>query len=245
MYKRQGWYGALVALGAVAMLMAPLAALMVERRIAHTHALQQSAGQAMSEALHHRGFVLLTLGYFVCGFQVVFIGVHLPAYLADHGLAPHVAVTALALIGLFNIVGTYTAGLLGARMPKRYILSFIYIARAVVITAFILLPLSSVTVYAFAVALGLLWLSTVPPTNGIVAQIFGVRYLAMLSGFAFFSHQIGSFLGAWLGGRLYDATGSYDVVWYLAIALGVIAGLINLPIDERELKRGVPAPAAG
>ena len=240
-----GWYGALVALGAVAMLMAPLAALMVERRIAHTYALQQSAGQAMSEALHHRGFVLLTLGYFVCGFQVVFIGVHLPAYLADHGLAPHVAVTALALIGLFNIVGTYTAGLLGARMPKRYILSFIYIARAVVITAFILLPLSSVTVYAFAVALGLLWLSTVPPTNGIVAQIFGVRYLAMLSGFAFFSHQIGSFLGAWLGGRLYDATGSYDVVWYLAIALGVIAGLINLPIDERELKRGVPAPAAG
>jgi len=240
-----GWYGALVALGAVAMLMAPLAAFMVERRVGQPHALQQSAGQAMHEALHHRGFVLLTLGYFVCGFQVVFIGVHLPAYLADHGLAPHVAVTALALIGLFNIVGTYTAGLLGARMPKRYILSFIYTARAVVITAFILLPLSSLTVYAFAVALGLLWLSTVPPTNGIVAQIFGVRYLAMLSGFAFFSHQIGSFLGAWLGGRLYDATGSYDVVWYLAIALGVIAGLINLPIDERELKRGAAAPAAG
>jgi predicted MFS family arabinose efflux permease len=180
----------------------------------------------------------------VCGFQVVFVGVHLPAYLADHGLAPHVAVTALALIGLFNIVGTYLAGWLGGRIPKHHILSFIYFTRAVVIALFVFLPLSPLTVYAFAVALGLLWLSTVPPTNGIVAQVFGVRYLAMLSGFAFLSHQIGSFLGAWLGGKLYDSTGSYDVVWYLSIALGVIAGLINLPIDEREIKRRVPAPVA-
>jgi len=191
----------------------------------------------MSEALAHRGYVLLTVGFFVCGFQVVFVGVHLPAYLADHGMAPHVAVTALALIGLFNIVGTYTTGWLGARMPKRYILSFIYFGRAVVIALFVFLPLSQASVYAFAIALGLLWLSTVPPTNGIVAQVFGVRYLAMLSGFTFFSHQIGSFLGAWLGGRLYDALGSYDVVWYIAIALGLVAGLINLPIDEREIRR--------
>jgi len=232
-----GWVGALMALGGVGLAIAPLAAAMIERRVVHAHVFQQSAGEAMSEALGHRGYMLLTVGFFVCGFQVVFVGVHLPAYLADHGLPAHVAVTALALIGLFNIIGTYTTGWLGARMPKRYILSFIYFGRAVVIALFVLLPLSTASVYAFAVALGLLWLSTVPPTNGIVAHIFGVRYLAMLSGFTFFSHQIGSFLGAWLGGKLYDTTGSYDVVWYLAIALGVIAGLLNLPIDEREIRR--------
>ena len=236
-----GWVGALVALGCVGVAMAPLAAAMVERRVAHAHA-RQSAGEAMSEALGHRGYVLLTLGFFVCGFQVVFVGVHLPAYLADHGMPASVAVTALALIGLFNIIGTYTTGWLGARMPKRHILSFIYFGRAVVIALFVFLPLSPASVYAFAMALGLLWLSTVPPTNGIVAQVFGVRYLAMLSGFTFFSHQIGSFLGAWLGGVLYDRTGSYDIVWYLSIALGIAAGLINLPIDERELRR-VPAVA--
>jgi predicted MFS family arabinose efflux permease len=240
-----GWYGALMVLGSLALLMLPLTVALVEKRDAVAHAFQQSAGEAMREALSHRGYVLLTLGFFVCGFQVVFIGVHLPAYLADKGMAPHVAVTALALIGLFNIVGTYTAGLLGNRMPKRYILSFIYFGRAVVISLFVFLPVSPLTVYAFAVALGLLWLSTVPPTNGIVAQVFGVRYLAMLAGFTFFSHQIGSFLGAWLGGRLYDALGSYDLVWYLSIALGVLAGLINLPIDEREIRRSVAATARG
>jgi len=237
-----GWYGALLAMGSLALVMLPLAAAFVERREAAAHALQQSAAEAMREALGHRGYVLLTLGFFVCGFQVVFVGVHLPAYLADKGMAPHVAVTALALIGLFNIVGTYTAGLLGGRMPKRYILSFIYLGRAVVIALFVFLPLSPASVYAFAVALGLLWLSTVPPTNGIVAQVFGVRYLAMLAGFTFFSHQIGSFLGAWLGGRLYDALGSYDLVWYLSIALGVVAGLINLPIDEREIRHSIAQP---
>jgi predicted MFS family arabinose efflux permease len=238
-----GWVGALVALGCVGLTIAPLAAALVEKRVTHAHAFKQSAGQAMSEALGHRGYVLLTIGFFVCGFQVVFIGVHLPAYLADHGLPAHVAVTALALIGLFNIIGTYTTGWLGARMPNRYILSFIYFGRAVVIALFVFLPLSSISVYVFAMALGLLWLSTVPPTNGIVAKIFGVRYLAMLSGFTFFSHQIGSFLGAWLGGVLYDNTGSYDLVWYLSIALGVIAGLINLPIDEREIARRTAAAA--
>lgn len=235
-----GWYGALIALSAIGVLMAPLAAAMVEKRATHAAAFKQSAGEAMKEALGHRGYVLLTIGFFVCGFQVVFVGVHLPAYLADHGLAPHVAVTALALIGLFNIFGTYTTGWLGSRVPKRYILSAIYFARAVVIALFVWLPLSAASVYAFAVALGLLWLSTVPPTNGIVAQVFGVRYMAMLSGFTFFSHQIGSFLGAWLGGRLYDATGSYDIVWYLSIALGIVAGVLNLPIDEREIRRAPP-----
>jgi len=236
-----GWYGALLALAAVGLLMGPLAIGLVERRAGHAHAFQQSAGEAMREALGHRGYMLLTIGFFVCGFQVVFVGVHLPAYLADKGLPAHVAVTALALIGLFNIVGTYTTGWLGSRMPRRYILSAIYFGRSVVIALFLWLPLSVASVYAFAIALGLLWLSTVPPTNSIVAQIFGVRYLAMLSGFTFLSHQIGSFLGAWLGGRLYDTTGSYDVVWWLAIALGVAAGLINLPIDEREIRRPVAA----
>jgi predicted MFS family arabinose efflux permease len=232
-----GWYGALLTLAAVAVVMAPLAAALVEKRSTHAHAFAQSAGQAMGEALGHRGYLLLTTGFFVCGFQVVFIGVHLPAYLSDKGIAPHVAVTALALIGLVNIVGTYAAGWLGSRMPKRYILSGIYFGRSVVIALFLWLPLSAFTVYAFAVALGLLWLSTVPTTNGLVAQLFGVRYLAMLSGFTFFSHQIGSFLGAWLGGLAFDRTGSYDLVWGLSIALGVVAGLLNLPIDEREVRR--------
>ncbi len=216
-----GWYGALLALAAIALLMAPLAAALVERREAHVHGPVQSASAAVREAVGHRGYILLTIGFFVCGFQVVFIGVHLPAYLADHGFSANVAVTALALVGLFNIIGTYSTGWLGSRVPKRYILSAIYFSRSVVILLFILLPLSTVTIYAFAIAIGLLWLSTVPPTNGIVAQVFGVRYMAMLSGITFFSHQIGSFLGAWLGGRLYDTTGSYDVVWWLSIALGV------------------------
>jgi len=234
---RFGWYGALVTLAAVGVLMVPLAAALVEKREKIAHAFRQSAAEAMTEAIRYRSYLLLTAGFFVCGFQVVFVGVHLPAYLADRGLPPHVAVTALALIGLFNIVGTYTTGWLGTRVPKRYILSTIYACRSVVIALFIWLPLSPLSVYAFAIALGLLWLSTVPPTNMIVAEIFGVRYLAMLTGVVFFSHQIGSFLGAWLGGYLFDRTGSYDVVWWLSIALGIVAALLNLPIDEREIHR--------
>ena len=238
-----GWYGALLALGGIAVLMGPLAVALAERKAVAAHAFQQSAGQAMREAMGHKGYLLLTAGFFVCGFQVVFVGVHLPAYLADKGLPPHVAVTALMLIGLFNIVGTYTTGWLGSRMPRRYILSAIYLGRSVVIALFLWVPISAISVYLFSIALGLLWLSTVPPTNSIVATIFGVRYLAMLSGVTFFSHQIGSFLGAWLGGRLYDTTGSYDIVWWISIALGIAAGLINLPIDEREIRRRAPAAA--
>lgn len=232
-----GWFSALLTLSVVGLAMIPLAAAMVEQRDRQAHAFAQSAGEAIREAFSHRGYLLLTAGFFVCGFQVVFVGVHLPAYLADRGMPSHVAVTALALIGLFNIVGTWTTGWLGSRMPKRYILSAIYFGRSVVIALFFLLPLSTFSVYAFSIALGLLWLSTVPPTNSLVAQIFGVRYLAMLAGFTFLSHQIGSFLGAWLGGKLYDQTGSYDVVWWLSIALGIVAGLLNLPIDERAVKR--------
>jgi predicted MFS family arabinose efflux permease len=238
-----GWYGALLAMAGVALLIAPLAAALVERREAQAHLFKQSAGQAMSEALGHRGYILLTVGFFVCGFQVVFLGVHLPAYLADKGMSASVAVTALALIGLFNIIGTYIAGWLGGRMPKKYILSAIYFGRAVVFALFFWVPISVFSVYAFAIAVGFLWLSTVPVTNGVVAQIFGVRYMAMLSGFTFFSHQIGSFLGAWLGGKVYDMNGNYDLVWYLSIVLAVLAGLINLPIDERAIKRPSLQPA--
>ena len=159
------------------------------------------------------------------------------AYLADNGLPGNVGVVCLALIGFFNIIGTWGAGMLGARWTKKYLLAFIYVARSVIIVAFIAVPPTPTSAYLFAAAMGLLWLATVPLTNGIVAQVFGVAYLSMLGGFVFFSHQIGSFLGAWLGGKLYDTTGSYDLVWWISIALGVAAGLINLPIDEREIRR--------
>jgi predicted MFS family arabinose efflux permease len=173
----------------------------------------------------------------------VFIGVHMPSYLKDHGLTPDVATTALALIGLFNIVGTYTAGSLGQRVQKRYILSSIYALRSLVIVVFLSVPLTPWSVYLFASAMGLLWLSTVPPTNATVAQIFGVQYLSMLGGFVFLSHQVGSFLGVWLGGKLYDATGSYDVVWWIAVALGIFAAIVNLPVRERAIVRAAPIAA--
>jgi predicted MFS family arabinose efflux permease len=241
-----GWHGALFVLAAMVLAIVPLAfflrepASVLKGRGAASGPLQ-SAGAAMREAFASPSFRWLTAGYFVCGFQVVFIGVHLPSYLKDQGLPAHVATTALMLIGLFNVFGTYLAGSLGGRMPKRYILSAIYAARAVVILAFITAPLSAWSVYLFAASIGFLWLSTVPPTNGIVADIFGVRHLSMLGGFVFLSHQVGSFLGAWLGGRLYDATGSYDVVWWISIALGVLACLANLPIRERPVARLAPA----
>ncbi len=199
---------------------------------------EQTILQALREAFQYRSFQLLMAGYFVCGFQVVFIGVHMPSYLKDNGLSPQVASYALALIGLFNVAGTYAAGALGQRMPKRHILSFIYFARAAAISVFLLVPLSPASVYVFAAVMGVLWLSTVPPTNAVLAQIFGVAHLSMLSGFVFFSHQIGSFVGVWLGGALYDRTGSYDIVWYISIALGIFAGLINLPVREAPIVRG-------
>ena len=174
---------------------------------------------------------------------MVFIGVHMPSYLKDNGLTPNVATTALALIGLFNVIGTYTAGSLGARVPKKYILSSIYALRSVAIVAFLSVPLTPWSVYIFSSVMGVLWLSTIPPTNAVVAEIFGVKYLSMLSGFVFVSHQVGSFLGVWLGGKLYDATGSYNVVWWIAVALGVFAAIVNLPIREQAIVRPAPAPA--
>lgn len=238
-----GWQGALFALGVLALAIVPLALGLKEAPFAKPTAAQQSIGGAIREAFGYPSFVLLMAGYFVCGFQVVFIGVHMPSYLKDHGLTANVATTALALIGLFNVIGTYAAGSLGQVFPKRYILSAIYLLRSVVIVIFLNVPLSPMSVYVFAATMGVLWLSTVPPTNAMVAQIFGVRHLSMLGGFVFFSHQIGSFLGVWLGGRLYDATGSYDVVWWIAVGLGVFAALVNLPVRETAIERPLAQPA--
>jgi predicted MFS family arabinose efflux permease len=239
-----GWQQALLVLGGAVLLIAPLAIGLREVGLGTGQAARrdQSIFEALKEAFKYPSFQLLMAGYFVCGFQVVFIGVHMPSYLKDKGLSPQVAGYALALIGLFNVFGTYTAGVLGQRMAKKNILAFIYFVRAIVITIFIAAPLSPASVYIFASVMGFLWLSTVPPTNAAVAQIFGVAHLSMLSGFVFFSHQIGSFMGVWLGGVLYDKTGSYDIVWYITIALGVFAGLINLPVREAPIVRAPRSP---
>jgi predicted MFS family arabinose efflux permease len=234
-----GWEHALMALAFALLLIVPAAWFMREPSLAtgqNTPA-KQSIGQALAEAFGHPPFLLLMAGYFVCGFQVVFIGVHMPSYLKDQGLSPQVASYALALIGLFNIIGTYVAGSLGERFLKTQILAFIYFMRAVVIALFLYVPISDTSVYVFAMSMGLLWLSTVPPTSATVAQIFGVAHLSMLGGFIFFSHQLGSFMGVWLGGYMYDVFGSYDLVWYLAIALGVLSAGVNLMVREAPISR--------
>ncbi len=240
-----GWQQALVFLGFAALLMAPLAWGLREPGLATQGAAkrEQSILQAMREALRYPSFQLLMAGYFVCGFQVVFIGVHLPSYLKDKGMSPQVASYALALVGLFNVFGTYFAGVLAQNLAKRKILAFIYLARTAAIGLFLLAPLTPASVYVFASVMGLLWLSTVPVTNAMVAQVFGVAHLSMLSGMVFFGHQIGSFMGAWSGGYLYDKTGSYDAAWAIAMALGVAAALINLPIKEAAITRH-PQPQA-
>lgn len=237
-----GWQQALLVLGAATLLIAPLALLLREPAASSTQGAasgspQQSILQALREATSYPSFRLLMAGYFVCGFQVVFIGVHMPSYLRDQGLAPQVASTALALIGLFNVFGSYGVGLLGQRWPKRYLLATIYGVRSVAITLFLLAPLTPWSVYAFAAVMGLLWLSTVPPTNAIVAQIFGVRHFSMLSGFVFCSHQVGSFTGVWLGGLLYDRNGNYDLVWLISIGLGLLATAVSLPVRETAILR--------
>ena len=234
-----GWQNALIVLGCLALAILPIARGLKEPATAAPGGHQQSIASALREAFGYRSFQWLMVGYFVCGFHVVFIGVHLPSYLKDHGLAPGVATTALALIGLFNVFGTYAAGTLGQRYPKRYLLSTIYALRSVVIVAFLWAPLTPWSVYAFAATMGLLWLSTVPLTSALIAQIFGVQYLSMLGGFVFLSHQIGAFMGAWLGGRVYGISGNYDLVWGLAVALGVVAALINLPVREAAIVRPV------
>lgn len=241
-----GWKEALLALSVVVLLIAPFALGLREPGFAagSPPARDQSIAQALAEAFKYPSFQLLMAGYFVCGFQVVFIGVHMPSYLKDKGLSPQVASYALALIGLFNVFGTYIAGTLGQKLAKRKILAAIYLGRAAAIAVFLWAPLSPLSVYIFASVMGLLWLSTVPPTNATIAQIFGVAHLSMLGGFVFFSHQIGSFMGVWLGGLLYDRTGSYDIVWYISIALGIFAAIVNLPVREAPIPRGPAAQPA-
>lgn len=231
-----GWSAALLALGLLVALIVPLAVLMKDKPLP-MQGHEQTLGEALREAAGHSGFWLLSLGFFVCGFQVVFIGVHLPAYLVDRHLPATVGTTVLALVGLFNVFGTYIAGWLGGRMSKPRLLTGLYLLRAVVIVAFIWAPLSVWTAYAFGIAMGLLWLSTVPLTNGTVATLFGVRNLSMLGGITFLFHQIGAFLGGWLGGYVYDHTGNYDLVWQVSILLSLLAGLLNWPVRERPVER--------
>lgn len=203
----------------------------------------QSISQALAEAFKHRSYVLLVLGFFTCGFQLAFITVHMPAYLKDTGLPAWVGGWTLAAIGLANAVGSLGSGWLTARMPKRHLLAWIYLGRAVAIAAFILLPPSPMTAIAFGIVIGVFWLSTVPPTSALVMLMFGTKYMAMLYGFAFFSHQVGGFLGVLLGGILYEQFGSYTIVWWLSVALGLASAVINLPIVEKPVARAVPQPA--
>jgi MFS family permease len=205
------------------------------------HGPDLSLGEALREAAGHRGFWLLNAGFFVCGFQIVFIATHFPAYLDDQGLGLAIGATALALIGLFNIFGSYLFGLSGDVWRRKYVLSGIYAARGLVFVAFLALPLSPTTALVFAAAIGFLWLGTVPLTSGLIGQIFGVRYLSTLYGIVFLSHQVGSFFGAWLAGLVYDRTGSYDVVWAAAVVLAVGAALVHLPIRDAAVRRLQPA----
>lgn len=234
-----GWQTSLIVLAATALCILPLALPVSGKPAAPDKGPQQLAGSAITEALSHRDFWLLNLGFFVCGFHVVFYGTHLPAYVADQGMPPWVAVAALTLVGIGNLVGTLLAGEWGRRRPKNHGLALIYAARALVFVAFLALPPSPTVVLLASAALGLLWLSTVPLTSGLVAAFFGTRWMTMLYGIAFFTHQVGSFLGVWLAGRIFDKFGSYDAMWWICIALGVFAALINMPIRDASIAQPV------
>jgi MFS family permease len=239
-----GWQQTLMIFAVSMLAVLPLSTALATSPSEATHtAGSQSLRQALGEAFAHRSYVLLVLGFFTCGFQLQFITVHMPSYLVDRGLSAQVGGWTIATIGLFNIVGSVMAGWLGDRMPKRYLLSTIYFLRAAAILAFISFPVTPATCIAFGAVMGLMWLSTVPPTNGIIALMFGTRWLATLAGFAFFSHQVGGFLGVWLGGIVFDRTGSYNLVWWLAILFGVLSALINMPIVEKPVARLAVAPA--
>jgi len=232
--NRFGWQGALLGLAVVVSLIVPLAVTMKGRPAVQPGA-EQSLGAALKEAWRERSFHLLFWGYFVCGFQLLMFTVHLPAFVIDAGLAPEHGMMALALIGLCNTIGSFTAGWLGGRFSKKHLLAVIYLVRAAIIVYLLMVPLTPVTLYVFAVSMGFLWLSTVPLTNGLVGQIFGLRYMATLTGIIYFGHQIGSFLGIWLAGYLYDTTGSYNGAFMISIALGIFAALVNLPVDQRPI----------
>ncbi len=242
-----GWQETLLIFGGVTLLILPLS-LALATSIAPTGQASvakptQSARQAFAEAFGHRSYVLLVLGFFTCGFQLAFITVHLPSYLIDRGMSAEIGGWTLAVIGMFNIIGSLGSGWLSNRMPKRYLLSSIYFIRAVAIVAFITLPASPTATLVFGAVTGLMWLSTVPPTSALVAVMFGTRWLAMLFGFAFFSHQVGGFLGVLIGGIAFERTGSYDLVWWLSVLFGVLSAVINLPIVEKPVARLAMAPA--
>ena len=233
-----GYATTLLIMAVMVAMMVPVAAAVAGRRTADdAPAEDQSMNEAVREAAKHKGFLLLITGFFVCGFQTMFIGAHLPAYLVDKGGSAALGAAALATIGLFNVIGCFIWGAAGARFSKKYLLAALYTARSLGMAAFILLPVSEISVILFSAVMGLLWLATVPLTSGLVAQIFGTQYMAMLYGFVFLNHQLGSFLGIWLGGRLFDSTGSYDMIWWVAIALGLVAALLHFPIDERSVAR--------
>jgi MFS family permease len=239
-----GWQSALVISAATLLAILPLTAALVEDKAAQAAQLdRQTVPEALREALGHRGYLLLCSGYFVCGFQIMFISIHFPAYLVDQRMTPETGMMALALIGLFNIFGTYLWGWLGNRYSKKHVLSTLYFTRSAVITLFVLAPVTPLSVYLFAATIGFLWLGTVPVTSGLIAHIFGVKYLSTLSGIAFLYHQVGSFIGVWIAGYLFDATGSYELMWTLTIAMGVLAALVNLPIDDRRIVRAAPRAA--
>lgn len=238
-----GWMHALALLALTAGLIVPLSAALAEEAPAAAQR-DQTLWQALGEARRHSGYLLLTAGFFVCGFQTLFIASHLPALLVDAGMSPRTGATALMLIGLFNVAGCLGAGALGNRYSKKNLLSFIYFMRAVVMAGFFLLPITEWSVAVFSALTGLLFLSTVPLTSGIIAQVFGTRYMAMLYGIVFLDHQVGSFVGIWLGGALFDYTGSYDVVWWTGVGLGVAAALLHWPIDERAIPRTAPLAAS-
>ena len=232
-----GWSTALLYIAGLALLMVALATgLTGDSSDTHEGDPAQTLGAAVREATGHKGYWYLTSGFFVCGFQISFIAVHFPAYLQDAGFSAATGATAIALIGFFNIIGTYGCGALGGRYSKKYLLSTLYFLRAILVAAFLMVPLTETAVLVFASAMGVLWLGTVPLTSGLVAQIFGVRYMSTLFGIVFFSHQLGSFIGVWWGGWSYDATGSYDQVWIASIVLGLLAALLHLPIPERPLR---------
>lgn len=239
-----GWQDAIFALSLIIAVTVPLTlSLAAGAAPGLAHASRQSLGQALLEAGGHRGYWLLVIGFFVCGFQVQFIGMHLPGYLTDSGAAPWLAAWAIATIGIFNLFGTLGAGWLGGRFRKKRLLSLLYLARAGLFLVFLQVPLGEVSVLAFAAVLGLLWLSTVPLTSGIVAQVFGPRYMGTLFAIVYLSHQLGSFSGVWLGGLFYDHTGSYEASWWLCIALGIAAAVIHWPIDDKPVARLGEQPA--
>jgi len=242
-----GWRNTLMIFAAMLLVVLPLSLSLVTPRADSTSAggaiPAQSFWQAFKEAIGHRSYVLLVLGYFTCGFQLQFITIHMPSYLIDRGLPAYVGGWTVAAIGLFNVVGSVFSGYLAGRMPKRYLLAGIYLSRALAILAFISFPVTPMTAVTFGAVMGFYWLSTVAPTNGLVVVMFGTRWLAMLTGFAFFSHQFGGFLGVWLGGLVFERTGSYDAIWWLSIGLGVLSAVINLPIVEKPIARPLPAPA--